>query len=103
MSLPRQRAGAINISGRSCGFRLLHELADLFDHVLLVGRKCAPSDFLEVLLGRRQHLIGGVALLSRLVAYWSAGQLNGWLRGSSLAHDNFRGGTVGRGIGGARR
>jgi hypothetical protein len=93
LSFPGQGAGAVEISGICSVFRLIHELANLIDHVLLVRGELASSDFLQIFLGRSQHLIGSVPLVRRL-ARRAPSQLQAGVGGSSLAHDYFRGWAV---------
>jgi len=58
LSLPSQRAGALQVSYRRRGFRLIHKLAHLPNDLLLAGTERLPGDLLQILFRREQHLIG---------------------------------------------
>jgi hypothetical protein len=75
LCLPRQSAGAFQVSGRNGGLRLLHKLPSLIDHVLFIGAELASSYLLEVRFRGPQHLVGSVSFVGRLAGR-ASGQLN---------------------------
>src|ERR1022692_4971343 len=93
LSLPRQGAGAFEITGLNRGFRLLHELADLIDHLLLVRAELLSGDLLKVGFRRCQHLVGSIPLVRRGAAR-APTQLNAGFLSSSLPHNYLRWRTV---------
>jgi hypothetical protein len=79
LRFPREGAGALGVSRRHGSFRLIHELANLRDHALLVLTQLLADDLLEILFCGRQHLIGSVPLLVCLDSSCASSELNAGL------------------------
>ena len=84
-------AGTIEIASSGGGLGLIHELADLSHHFLLIRTQLLAFGFFQFILSGGEQLLRRVALMRAAPAAAVAFELHGGLGGSAVSHDGLGG------------